>query len=89
MTITHHLENMQKIVWCPVFPRKKMNAETHQINSRQMEQNVGCLKYVAMNLCPLTWWTRRFRAPRRLCIGPSFSLNIRSLGSSAQVTSNE
>jgi len=57
---------------------------TDQMNSRQMEQNVGCLKNVAMNLCPLTWWTRRFRAPRRLCIGPSFSLNIRSFGNSSQ-----
>lgn len=55
---------------------------TNQMNSRQMEQNVGCLKNVAINLCPLTWWTRRFRAPRRLCIGPSFSLNILSFGNS-------
>ena len=55
---------------------------TDQMNSRQMEQKVGCLKNVAMNLWPLTWCTRRFSAPRRLCIGPSFSLNILSFGNS-------
>ena len=59
------------------------------MNSRQMEQNVGCLKNVAMNLCPLTWCTRRFRAPRRLCIGPSFSLNILSFGNSAQANQSQ
>ena len=32
-----------------------MQRTTNQINSRQMEQNVGCLKNVAINLCPLTW----------------------------------
>lgn len=38
---------------------------THQINSRQCEQNVGWRRKVAINLCPLTWWTRRLMAPRR------------------------
>jgi hypothetical protein len=28
---------------------------TYQMNSLQCEQNVGCLRNVAMNLCPLTW----------------------------------
>lgn len=27
---------------------------TYHMNSRQCEQNVGCLRKVAMNLCPLT-----------------------------------
>lgn len=49
---------------------------TYQMNSRQCEQNVGCLKNVAMNLCPLTWWTRLRIAPRRL-LKPARSLNSR------------
>ena len=38
---------------------------THQINSRQCEQKVGWRRKVAMNLWPLTWWTRLRMAPRR------------------------
>lgn len=49
---------------------------THQMNSRQWEQKVGCLRKVAMNLCPLTWCTRRRMAPRRLA-KPAPSLNSR------------
>ena len=72
------------ILWFLITWNKKK--DSHQINSLQIEQNVGCLKNVAMNLWPLTWWTRRFRALRRLCIKPSFSLKIRSLGSSVKIT---
>ena len=51
----------------------------HQMKSPQWEQNVGCLRNVAMNLCELTWWTLRFMAPRRcLSLKPfSCSLNWR------------
>ena len=48
----------------------------YQIKSLQWEQNVGCRKNVAMNLCPLTWWTRRRMAPRRR-FKPWRSLNSR------------
>ncbi len=49
-----------------------------------MEQKVGWRKNVVMNLCPLTWCTRRRSAPRRWCSSPFFSLNTRSLGCSAE-----
>ena len=58
--------------WYPCLPRPQMK-------SLQCEQKVGCRKKVAMNLCELTWWTRRFIAPRR-CFSakpPSRSLNWR------------
>lgn len=57
--------------WSP----SKENSD-YQIKSRQWEQNVGCRKKVAMNLCPLTWWTRRRMAPRRR-FNPWRSLNSR------------
>ena len=41
--------------------------ETYQMKSPQCEQNVGCLRKVAMNLCELIWWTLRFMAPL-LCL---------------------
>ena len=55
---------------------------TNHMNSRHIEQKVGCRKNVAINLCPLTWWIRRLHALRRLCITPSFSLNSFSFGTS-------
>lgn len=51
---------------------------THQMNSRQWEQKVGWRRKVAMNLCPLTWCTRRRMAPRRRA-NPAPSLNSRVL----------
>lgn len=44
------------------------------MNSRQCEQNVGWRRKVAINLCPLTWWTRLRMAPRRR-LRPARSLN--------------
>ena len=39
---------------------------THHMNSEQKEQNTGCLKNLATNLCPLMMWDFCFRmAPRR------------------------
>ena len=52
---------------------------SYQMKSPQCEQNVGCLRNVAMNLWELTWCTLRFIAPRRcLSLNPfSCSLNWR------------
>lgn len=36
---------------------------SYQMKSLQWEQYVGCLRYVAMNLWPFTWWTLRRTAP--------------------------
>ena len=48
------------------------------MKSLQTEQNVNCLKNVAMNLCPFTWWTLRLIAPRRRFNIPSLALNTLS-----------
>lgn len=62
---------------------------TYHIKSLHSEQNVGCRNAVAINLCPLTWWTRRRIAPRRRMISkPSFSLKALSLGCSETKHSN-
>lgn len=46
------------------------------MNSLQWLQKVGWRRKVAMNLCPLTWCTRRRMAPRRRA-NPAPSLNSR------------
>ena len=47
---------------------------TYQMKSRQCEQNVGCFRKVAINLCPFIWWTLRRITLWRLK-GSSFSWN--------------
>jgi len=81
--------------WCAVkkllthllkYAYMPANMTIYHMKSRHIEQNVGWRKYVAINLCPFTWCTRRRIAPCRLCKGPSFSsfcLKIRSSGTSA------
>lgn len=49
---------------------------TYHIKSWQCEQNVGCLRKVAINLCPFTWWILRRIAPLRR-LKPCLSMNSR------------
>lgn len=72
-----HEPNFNNQKWATIY------RNTHQINSLQCEQKVGCRRNVAMNLCPFTWWTRRRIAPRRFLSNPC-SLN--ALGSSTTTT---
>lgn len=46
-------QKIKKVPYSWNYPQFK-SLRTHQMNSLQCEQNVGCLKNVAMNLCPLT-----------------------------------
>jgi len=48
------------------------------MKSLQCEQNVGCFKLVAINLCSFTIWTLRLTAPRRLLSSPWRSVNSRA-----------
>lgn len=41
---------------------------SHQMNSLQWKQKVGCRRKVDMNLCPLTWWILRLTAPFRFLV---------------------
>lgn len=72
-------EEMSLLLVCTRKTRSRSTTMSYQMNSEQIEQNVGCRKKVAMNLCPLISYTRRTTAKRRCANARLFCLKCRSL----------